>query len=245
MTHRFFVPPHQISKSSLTISGADVNQIKNVLRLQAGDKIEVLDGTGKVYSATIKNILKDEILCEISSSRSMGSEPSLVITLIQSVPRESKMDFIIQKCTELGVSKIIPVISERTIIKLGEEKKDKRLARWRKIAKEAAEQSGRGKIPEITEVVNLSEALKQAKNHDLSIIPYEMEEDSSIKNILIKNKEIRSIMLAIGPEGGFSKEEVENAKKSGFRSVSLGKRILRTETAGMAALSMINYEFEL
>ena len=232
--HRFFVPHHQISGSEVTIEGADADQIKNVLRLKPGEEIEVLDGAGKVYAANIKEVRKDRITCSIASSMSVKNEPKVKIAIIQSIPRESKMDFIIQKCTELGVDKIIPCVSERTIIKLDDDRKDKRLVRWQRIAKEAAEQSSRGMIPTIEEVKRFKDALKESENYDLSIIPWELEEEVSIKDLLKKNKNAKSILIAIGPEGGFSKEEVELAKKSGFKPASLGKRILRTETAPVA-----------
>jgi len=244
MTHRFFVPQHQISRTEVTITGGDAYQIKNVLRLLPGDEIEVLDGTGKVYTARINSVAKEEVLCDQITSMSMASEPKIKITLLQSIPRESKMDLIIQKCTELGVARIIPAISERTIVKL-EGKTEKRLERWEKIAKEAAEQSARGVIPTIDRAIQFKDAVKEAENHDLSLIPWEMEEKTSLKEVLKKNKKAKTILIAIGPEGGFSKGEIEIAKKAGLKPVSLGKRILRTETAGMAVLSMLNYEFEM
>lgn len=245
MTHRFFVPQHQISRSTITIIGSDAHQLRNVLRLPAGSEIAVMDGTGRVYTAKITAIEKDKVLCEQISSISPKSLPKIEVTLLQSIPRESKMDLIIQKSTELGVSRIIPAISERTIIKLGDEKKEKRLLRWERIAKEAAEQSVRELIPKIDEVRNFGEAIKEAGDHDISLIPWEMEEETTIKDILKKNKKARTILIAIGPEGGFSKEEIDIAKKAGLKPVSLGKRILRTETAGIAVLAMINYEFEI
>jgi 16S rRNA (uracil1498-N3)-methyltransferase len=245
MTHRFFVPSHQISGPRVTIMGSDAKQIKNVLKLKEGDMLEVLDGSSKVFAVKINSVKSDEVLCFVTSSRSMKTEPAVKITLIQSIAREAKMDMVIQKCTELGVTKIVPVVSERTIIKLDQEKKDKRLSRWQRIAKEAAEQSSRAVVPGIEEIKDFAEALGQEKGTDLKLIPWEMEEKTSIKTVLKENKKVKSLSLAIGPEGGFSSKEVKEAKAAGFIPVSLGKRILRTETAGIAVLSMINYEFEM
>ena len=243
MTHRFFVPSNQVSKSGASITGDDVNHIRLVLRMKPGDEILVLDGTGRTYACSIKTIKEDKVNCKIISSRSAKSEPETKITLIQSIPRESKMDFIMQKCTELGVSRIIPTITERTIIKLNEEKKEKRHNRWQKIIKEAAEQAGRGIIPKIDEILRFDEALRFSKDHELCVIPWEMEEKTSLKQVL--DQAPKNILIAIGPEGGFSKTEVEKAVRAGFKPVSLGKRILRTETAGIAVLSMISYALEM
>jgi 16S rRNA (uracil1498-N3)-methyltransferase len=245
LTNRFFVPSEQIRGSKITICGSDARQIRLVLRLAEGKDVEILDGSGRVYAAKIKSLANDKVVCEAISSRAAKSEPEVETTLIQGVPRESRMDFVIQKCTELGIKRFIPAMSERTIVRLDERKKSARASRWQKIAKEAAEQSGRGIIPRIEEIKTFDDAINDSRNYDLCIIPWEMEEKISLKAILQKNKNAKSVLIAIGPEGGFSKEEVEKAKTAGFISVSLGKRILRTETAGIAVLSMINYEREM
>lgn len=245
MDQRFFVPSEQISKSIITISGSDAFQIKNVLRLNVKDGLTVLDGTGKVYASKIRSVEKGRVTLDIISTRSEKSELETKVTLIQSIPREAKMDLIIQKCTELGMFRMIPVVSERTIIKLDGKKKAERGNRWQRIAKEASEQSGRGIVPAILPICALENALKEAQHHEVKLIPWEMEEKLSIKDALLEDNEAKHIALAIGPEGGFSANEVKLAMEYGFRPVTLGKRILRTETAGMAALSMINYEFEL
>jgi 16S rRNA (uracil1498-N3)-methyltransferase len=245
VTHRFFVPQNQVSGTTISITGGDVDHIRRVLRLKEGDEIDVLDGTGRVYAAKIREIKGKEVICEVITSRSAKSEPETKVTLIQSIPREQKMDILIQKCTELGVDRIIPAMSERTIIKLDEKKKASRISRWGRIAKEAAEQSARGMIPRIDEVQSLDEALKSSKDFDLCLIPWEMEEKATLKEVLRENHGAKSVLIAIGPEGGFSKAEVDLAINAGFKPVSLGKRILRTETAGIAVLAMVNYEFEM
>ena len=242
---RFFVSEDQIKKDHVTIWGSDANHIKNVLRLKVGDPIDILDSTSRVYAAKIAKESKEEIKCEIISVRSIKSEPAIKVTVAQSLPKGQKMDLIVQKCTELGVHKIIPFLSERTVIKPGEEKKRERALRWQRIAKSAAEQSGRGIIPYLEEIKTFEELLDYPKQYELSLIPWEMEEKKTLKEILKKNKKIKSILITIGPEGGFSKKEIEAAIKAGFIPITLGKRILRTETASLAILSMIAYEFEL
>lgn len=245
MEQRFFVPLDQIDKSAITISGSDAFQIKNVLRLKINDGVTVLDGSGKVYAVKIRSIEKSKVTLDIVSTRSEKSELNTKVTLLQSIPREAKMDIVIQKCTELGMFEMVPVVSERTIIKLDEGKKAERLKRWQRIAKEASEQSGRGIVPNISPICSFENGLKQAQHHEIKLIPWEMEDELSIKDALLEDSNAKNIALAIGPEGGFSTQEVKLAMEHGFRPVTLGKRILRAETAGMAALSMINYEFEL
>lgn len=241
---RFFVSEDQIKKDHVTITGSDANHIQNVLRLKVGDAIDILNSTSKIYAAKIVKESKEEIKCEIVSVRSIKSEPAIKVTIAQSLPKGHKMDLIVQKCTELGVHKIIPFLSERTVIKLGKEKKRERALRWQRIAKSSAEQSGRGIIPHIEEIKTFEELLDYPKQYDLSLIPWEMEEKKTLKETLKGNKKIKSIAIAIGPEGGFSRDEIEKAKKTGFIPITLGRRILRTETAPLVILSMISYEFE-
>ena len=232
---RFFVTPDQIPE----IKGTDAHHIRHVLRMQVGDQLELLDGTGKIYTAKIAQMSKEKIICTILSEKIEKSESKVSITIAQCLPKAKKMDLIIQKCTELGVAKIIPVISERSVAK-GE-----KLERWKKIAKEASEQCGRATIPEISPLLKFSEVLKLAKDYDLALIPWELEDKTTLKKILTGLEASRpaGLVILVGPEGGFSTQEVELVINAGFKSISLGKRILRTETAGMAILSMINYEY--
>ena len=230
---RIFVPQDQLP----FITGSDVHYLKDVLRIKPGDEIEILDGNGTIYSATINNIQKDKIKLDIIRSSKSETEPAVGITLAQSLPKAKKMDFIIQKCTELGVSEIIPVITERSI------SKGEKTARWQKIAIEAAEQSGRASIPKVASLIDFKSLLKKAKEFDLALIPWEMEKTNRLKTILQKSS-FRNIIMLIGPEGGFSSQEVAEAKAAGFIPISLGKRILRAETAGMAMLSMMMYELD-
>jgi 16S rRNA (uracil1498-N3)-methyltransferase len=230
--HRFFVPKEEIP----VITGSDAHQIKDVLRMKAGDELELLDGSGTVYTAKIVEAKKDKIICNILSTRMEEEALKVKVTIAQCLPKAKKMDLIIQKCTELGTAKIIPTLSERSI------SKSDKLERWKKIAKEASEQCGRTDIPEIRTLTKFEDVVKLKKNYDLALIPWELEKENSLKNIISSFPVPHSsFLILIGPEGGFSQKEVNLAIKEGFKPVSLGKRILRTETAGMAMLSMLNY----
>ena len=229
---RFFVSQEQIP----VITGSDAHQIKNVLRLKVGDELELLDGSGKVYFAKISEIEKEKIVCQIIKTKEDKPSATVSVTIAQCLPKAKKMDLIIQKCTELGVDKIIPILSERSIAK------SEKTVRWQKIAKGAAEQSGRSTIPEIAPLTRFNDLLKQKNEFDTAIVPWELEQELTLKSVL-RNKPINKLIILVGPEGGFSNKEVELAKTAGFVPVTLGARILRTETAPMAILAMINYEF--
>ncbi len=233
--HRFFVDKDRIP----VITGSDVHHIRDVLRLKAGDELKMLDGTGTVYSAKISEIKKERVICDILSSRNEEKTPEVKVTLAQCLPKAKKMDLIVQKCTELGAQRIIPVLSERSIPRSG------KLERWKKIAKEAAEQSGRSFIPEISPLTKFEDLLKMKNEFDLALIPWELEKRTTLKKVLTTHhpNHLTTILILIGPEGGFSRDEVERARSAGFIAVSLGPRILRTETAAMAMLSMIDYEY--
>jgi 16S rRNA (uracil1498-N3)-methyltransferase len=230
---RLFVPKDQLP----FITGSDVHYLKDVLRVKPSDELEIIDGSGTVYSAIVSSIHKDKIKLEIINSAKSEAELKTKIILAQSLPKSKKMDFIVQKCTELGVSEIIPVVSERSVAK-GEKS-----GRWQKIAKEAAEQSGRALIPKISALTDFQSLLKKKNEFDLALIPWELEKTNKLKAIL-QNSSPKNIIILIGPEGGFSSQEIEQAKAAGFIPVSLGKRILRAETAGLAILSMIMYELD-
>ena len=231
--HRVFVPPEFLPE----IRGADVHYLRDVLRLKVGDKLELFDGSGKIYQAKISTISQESITCTIVST-SVAAEPVPKLTLAQAITKASKMDFVIEKCTELGVNQIIPMLTERTI------PQSAKLERWQKIAKEAAEQSGRVTIPNILPLAKFEGILKMRNKFNLAIIAYEQEKNVTLKKHFSDNPVTGypDILIAIGPEGGFSEAEVETARDAGFISVSLGKRILRTETAGLAVLSAIAYE---
>ncbi|OGC16966.1 hypothetical protein A2282_08700 [candidate division WOR-1 bacterium RIFOXYA12_FULL_36_13] len=249
--HRFFVPQDQIKNGTITIKGNDTNHIKNVLRLSEKDVIEVFDSSGNIYTSIIKKIEPDKISCVISGIKKEEIEPQTKITLAQCLPKGKKMDMIIQKATELGVFNIIPVVSERTIPKI-EEKSDKKISHWQKIAKEASQQSGRSIVPQIKSLTKFEDIVKPSINYNFKLIPWEGEKNNPLKEAVVvasQNSEPlqqdhKKILVLIGPEGGFSQEEVKMANANNFISVSLGKRILRVETAAIVILAQLFYDFE-
>lgn len=241
---RFFVPDSNIDRENAKafITGSDVSHLRTVLRAEIGDSLTLCDTAGTVYSCTITEISKDRITCGIGGSEDCPSEPRVPVILLQGVPKGEKMEFIIQKCVELGINGIIPVVTERTVVKF-ETKQDaaKKVARWQKIAAEASKQSGRGIVPFIGDVVKFRDAFRDIGG-GLKIIPYENEHETTLKSLLKEGLPADKIYVFIGPEGGFSMQEIETAEEEGFAPVTLGNRILRTETAGMAALAAIRYE---
>ena len=233
---RFFTPTEQFP----AITGSDAHQVKDVLRMKVGEQLELLTGDGQVHEAKIIGLTKDRVACEVIASRAADGEPKIKITLAQGLPKGRKMDLIVEKCVELGVHRIIPLLTERSI------GKEAKLDRWRKIAKEAAEQSRRAIVPDIKPPTKFADVLKLQAQFDLALIPWELEKECSLKKFFTDNRitGYSDILIVIGPEGGFSQAEVAAAVKAGFVAVSLGPRILRTETAGLAALASILYELE-
>lgn len=239
---RFFVDLNQIQGDFAQVTGEDAHHIRSVLRSRIGEDVILCDGCGMDYSGTIKEIGEKEILIQISRKEVSSSEPKTKVTLFQGLPKGDKMEWIIQKCVESGIDQIIPVSSAHCIVKLGQ-KEEKKRERWQKIAESAAKQSGRGKIPQIGKVVSFFQAVEQAKSMNGALIPYEKEENREIRQF-VSQFQGQTIALFIGPEGGFAEEEIELAEKAGILPVTLGKRILRTETAGLAALTILLYELE-
>ncbi len=242
----FFVEPSQIEGNQIVITGGDVNHIRNVLRMKPGDEIAVKNGCDdKEYRCGIEEIKKDQIICRLRFIREEGLELPSRIYLFQGLPKGDKMELIIQKAVELGVYEIIPVASKRTVVKLDEKKAESKIARWQKIAEAAAKQSGRGVIPQVRNVMNFQEAVRYSKSAQVRMIPYELARDmTKTREVLERIKPGRDAAVFIGPEGGFDEEEVRTAKEEGVIPVTLGRRILRTETAGMAVLSIIMYHLE-
>lgn len=240
---RFFVKPENILSDSIIIDGDDVKHIKNVLRLRCNDIITLCDGAGTDYTVRIEKFESNLIYTDIMEKRKNMTEPPVEVVLFQGIPKSDKMDLIVQKSVELGISRIIPVITERTVVVLRTEKdKETKIKRWQRIAMEAAKQSNRGIIPKVDLPLDFKKALESSAQMDLGIIPYEKENAKSLKDAL-KNFNARSIAVFIGPEGGFSEKEMDEAANAGLISVTLGPRILRTETAGIAVLSVVMYEF--
>ena len=226
----------------MQLFGEDEKHIKTVLRAREGEEITLCDGEGMDYQCRIAS-LERGVLLDILSKEVCETEPKVKITLYQGLPKADKMELIIQKCVELGVDRIVAVSTERTIVKL-DKKEAKKLERWQKIAEAAAKQSGRGKIPEIgQQVLKFKEAVAEAKELDGAIIPYEKEEETGIRQF-VQGFKGESIGVFIGPEGGFAEEEIALAQDNGIRPITLGKRILRTETAGMTTTAILLYELD-
>ncbi len=233
---KFFTKPDYIYGNELKIVGEDVSHISKVLRMSVGGNIIVCDGEGNDYDAVISSISKTEVVAEITGKYVCDAEPCVEVTLYQALPKQGKMEYIIQKNTELGVSKIVPVYTKRCVVKPSD-----KTERWQKVAEAAAKQSGRGIIPAVVPAISFAEAIEQMKGFDLAIMPYECEEENGLKSVL-QSCEYKNISIFIGPEGGFDLKEVDSAIKAGVRTVTLGKRILRTETAASAVLPIIMYE---
>lgn len=243
--HRFFVEPSQIGEKEIVITGPDVNHIRNVLRMRAGEELLAADGQGSEYRCILRELQDSAIRAEICRKFSGSAELPSRITLFQGLPKSDKMDLIIQKCVELGVFRIVPVTTKRTVVKLDAKKEESRRKRWTAVSESAAKQSGRGIIPEISGVQSFREAVEEAGELDVCLIPYEKAEDMArTREILSGIPAGASIGVFIGPEGGFEEEEVREAMEAGARPITLGRRILRTETAGMAVLAMLGYLLE-
>lgn len=242
---KFFTQRENITDTQIIIDSEDAKHIKKVLRLCEGDTITVCDGGGMDYQAQICEILQDKIVCDIKSQKKCESESDVYITLYQGLPKAAKMDYIIQKNTELGVCRIVPVTLSRCVVKLdGAAAEKKKTERWQKIAYEAAKQSGRGVVPEVTMPMSLDEVLAEIKNDDLVFVPYECETQTRIKDAVSEVKAPKRISFIIGPEGGFDPIEIERIKAEGVKTVTLGKRILRTETAAEAVVAMLMYAYD-
>lgn len=244
---KFFVKNEQIENEKIKIINDDINHIKNVLRLNIGSEIQICNSqTGENYNTEIEKIENDIIECKIKNIIKENVESNVNIHIFQGVPKADKMELIIQKCTELGVQKIIPVDMERTIVKLTPKDEIKKNERWNKIAEVAAKQSGRDKIMHVENILKFKEITSIINNYDTFIVTYEKELNNKFKNELIKLKNIKfpKIAVLIGPEGGISEKEIEVLKQNNAKIVTLGKRILRTETVALTVSAIIQYELE-
>lgn len=246
--HRFFVSPGQIDreKHMVTITGPDVNHIRNVLRMKPGEELDVTDGQdGREYRCAVRSFGENSVDCELRFVREEGVELPSRIHLFQGLPKADKMELIVQKAVELGVYRILPVETKRCIVKLDEKKAESRTARWQQISESAAKQSRRGIIPEVTKPLQFRRALEIAEGMDLKLIPYELAEGMEKTRRLIESvRPGQDIAVFIGPEGGFDEEEIREAEERGIEPITLGKRILRTETAPLAVLSWLMYRLE-
>ena len=243
---RFFVAPNQIGDEFIIINDqGDVSHIKNVLRLNKGNEIDISDSSSWEYKARIESVDNNEVKAKILDKQRFYREPSRKITLFQSLPKQKKMDEIIQKSIELGVSEIIPVFTSRSIIDSGTDM-DKKVERWKRIAGETVKQCQRGRIPQIIPPISFAHMVKYLAAYDLILFPYENETETNIKGCLRHlDTDPEQIAIIIGPEGGFSDSEAKELIEHNAHSVSLGKTILRTETAGPASVAMVMYELEL
>ena len=241
---RFFVDKEYIKEDKIYIGGSDAHHIARSLRMAVGDEVTVCDGEGVEYYCTLSRIRDEECECSVDGKAESDREPKVFITLCMAYPKGDKLEVVIQKAVELGASRIVPFESSRCIKRPKAEKIDKQLQRLAKIAEEAAKQCGRARIPEITAPMSYRDMLTESTRSALTLFCYEDESKTSIKQALT-GKNPDTITVIVGSEGGFSAEEAEEAKKAGATAISLGKRILRCETAPSFALSAIAYELEL
>jgi 16S rRNA (uracil1498-N3)-methyltransferase len=236
---KFFVKAKGTAGETLFITGGDASHISRSLRLSAGDDVTLCDGMGLDMHCKIKSVYPDAVEAEIIYTEESAAEPRVKITLFPAVSKNDKMDFMIQKAVELGVYRIVPVISKRCVVAPDEKSAKNRAARWNRIAEEASKQCGRGIIPEVSDIIHFKEAVQYAKEMDMPLIAYENERES-LKSIL-SSKPFVSAAVISGPEGGFEASEIEYSKENGVVPISLGHRILRAETAPLAAVACILY----
>lgn len=237
---RYFCADDNIINNKVSVTGGDARHLKTILRAQTGDVISVVTDSNE-YKAQIEEINKDDIICSIVEEIERNNEAYINITLCQGIPKQTKMETIIQQNVELGVKNFIPLITERTVVKLNDkDREQKKLDRWQKIAKESAKQSKRNIIPTVEGIMTVKELADRLKNEDAQVIvPYELEDMRLLKDVLAEPKQ--NYYIIIGPEGGFDIKEIEMFKEIGAHIVTLGKRILRTETAGVVAASVVMY----
>ena len=245
---KFFVKENQINSELITILDEDVNHIKNVLRLNVGENLQICDiDSSKNYICEILELTAKSVTCKILEEIQSIAEGNVELHIFQGLPKADKMELIIQKGTELGVSEFVPVSFKRSIVKISPKDEKKKIDRWNKISEVAAKQSKRYIIPKVRNVESIKNVCNEIKNYDIVLLAYELEENNYIKNELLKiknTKENYKIAVIIGPEGGIEKEEVEVLENAGAKVISLGKRILRTETVALQVSSIIMYELE-
>ena len=244
----FFVEPSAIGKQEIRITGTDVNHIKNVLRMKEGEELSIGNGMDDTeYRCEIDHFTEDEVVCRIRFIKEEGVELPAKIYLFQGLPKADKMELIIQKAVELGVYEVIPVATKRAVVKLDEKKAKSKIARWQAISEAAAKQSKRALIPQVHQVMTMQEAVAYAAEMDEKAIPYELAEGMEATGHWVQRavETTGKIAVFIGPEGGFDEAEIRMAEEAGITPISLGRRILRTETAGLAVLSILMYQLEI
>lgn len=239
---RFFVPKENIEGDEIVVHGQDVVHIRNVLRLTLGDTVAIFDGEGLRYSAEIISSTRDEVKCKVISRDQVQNESPIEIILGQSILKGTKLDDVVRKSCELGVAKVVPLVAERCALKLKQADLDKKNERWRKIATEASKQSGRAKVPSVLKMMSsVEEFCSYYADYEIKLIFQEDESSLRFSEVEQGNGSIKNVALLIGPEGGWTESEVKTATVYGFKSVSLGPRILRAETAPIAVLSIVQF----
>lgn len=242
---QFFAEPFMIRDGLVILEGRDVNHMKNVLRMKPGENVRISDGSGKTYLCSIRAYEEKKAVLDILSETDADTELPSRLWLFQGLPKGDKMELIVQKAVELGAYAVVPFSAKRSVVRLDEKKAEKKRERWQAVARGAAEQSGRGIIPDVHPLLSFKEAVRLAAELDVILIPYEREEGMSGMISAVNGlRPGQSVGVFIGPEGGFDEEEIRQAMESGAVPVSLGKRILRTETAGLAMLSILMYHLE-
>lgn len=236
---RFFVENDSIFSDKIVIGGEDAKHISLSLRARVGEKLTACDGKGTDYECEIAEITKNEVTLSVLEQKKSSAEPTVEVVLYQALVKSDKFDFIVQKCTELGVSRIVPVLCDRCISKPDDSSLSKKLVRWNKIAKEAAMQSGRGVIPEVSDAVSFDGALEEIKGADCGFVCYETDPHEPINEIFSCHKDAKTVAFLIGPEGGIADREAEKTRGSCVHLASLGPRILRTETAPLCVMSAV------
>ena len=248
---KFFVKEEQIQENQIIILGQDVNHIKKVLRAKIGDELQICNSqNGENFLCEIDNLEEEKIICQIKEKIQEQVESNIEVTIFQGLPKTDKMEYIIQKSVELGVYDITPVEMKRCVVKLNEKDKSKKIERWQKISEVAAKQCGRDIIPQINNITNIKNICNLIQEYDMVLVAYENEEKNTLKeqleNIKKQNnsKSKVKIGIIIGPEGGLEEKDVETLKENGAKVITLGRRILRTETVALNVLSIIMYELE-
>lgn len=239
---RYFISSEQFGEHDVEITGDDARHLQQVLRVKQGQEVICSDGVSREALVQIHTIEQGRVIARIVEHLSMSNEPQAQVWIAQSLPKSDKLETVIQRCTEIGAVRFIPFTSERTIVQYNAQKTMRRMERWRKIAKEAAEQAHRNRIPSIEAPMRWQQVLDLVGQVQLALICYEQETAATFRSLLRKHLPLNNILIIIGPEGGFTADEIEAAKQAGCHSVSLGRRILRTETAAMVALTCILYE---
>ncbi|MFQ6131283.1 MAG: 16S rRNA (uracil(1498)-N(3))-methyltransferase [Armatimonadota bacterium] len=238
---RVFVAADSITEDSLSLAGSQARHLRTVMRLQPGDTFGAVDDTGREHTVRITYLSSELLRGAIIESHEVDTEPRARLTVLQAMPKGRNMALVIQKCTELGVARIAPMVTERVVVRLEQAKADKRRERWQRIAFEAARQCGRTVVPEVTSVAPFPEALRIAAEDDMALILSEHGPARALDEVIKSGLRVDSLSLAVGPEGGFSQRELELALEAGLLAVSLGPRILRTETAAIAATAVCLY----